>query len=117
MNNDWNAVAFNVGTVAGGGLVGIGGGGRFIADNMGAGPSSIPVGANPFTAEAGMGYNPNYPNGSFLSWLASAPTPASGGAAATGIASGLGTSFNLLSGQSSVDWLGNPVSSSSTGKH
>lgn len=88
LNGNWNAVAFNVGALTGGGLVGIGGGGRFMANNMGAGPSSIPVGANPFVAEAGMGFNRNF--GNVTTWLATAPTPASGGAAAAGTAGGAG---------------------------
>ncbi len=93
LDGDWNAVAFNAGTLAGGGLVGISGGGRFMANNMGAGPSSIPIGANPFIAEAGMGYDPAL--GNIWNWLATAPTPASGGAAATGIAGGVGLLIQL----------------------
>jgi hypothetical protein len=88
LNGDWSIVAYNLGNLVGGGLIGLGGGGRYISNNTGAGPTSIPVGANPFTAEAGMGYNPAL--GPRSGWLATAPTPASGGAAATGIAGGIG---------------------------
>ena len=100
-------IAFDVGTLGGGSLVGTSGGGRYIADNFGMGLSSVPVGANPFTAEAGMGYNSDYPGGSFLGWLASAPTPASGGFVVTGMASGLPAGVNLYN---------NTISFSSTGK-
>jgi RHS repeat-associated protein len=105
INNDWNTVAFNAGTIAGGGLVGIRGGGRFLSDNMGAGPSSIPYGANPFLAEANMGFSPNFPGGTFCRWLAKAPTPASGGASATGIAGGAGLLLQPLLSISSSDLL------------
>lgn len=102
-----NGAAFDIGTFGGAGFVGINGGGRYIANNMGVGESSVPLDANPFTAETGMGYSPNYPNGSFYSWLSSAPTPASGGAAAAGIATGVPAAINLF---------GSYIPSSSTGK-
>lgn len=102
LEGNWNAVAFNTGTLIGGGIVGTGGGGRYMANNLGAQPTSISVGANPFMAEAGMGYNSQL--GSVLGWLATAPTPASGGAAATGIASGIGL-FMQPSGNQPASWI------------
>ena len=39
---NWNAVAFDAGTVVGGSLVGIGGGGRAMVDGMGLEPSPAP---------------------------------------------------------------------------
>ena len=116
LNSDWNAVAFNAGTLAGGGLVGISGGGRFMANNMGAGPSLIPVGANPFIAEAGMGYDPAL--GNIWNWLATAPTPASGGAAAASIAGGVGLSIQLSGtlGNQQGSWITPSFNLGSSGK-
>ena len=88
---DWNTVAFNAGSLAGGLLVGAGGGGRALAEGMMGRPSPAPNTWNPAEVlgyEWSMGYRPNYPNGSFSAWMGSAPTPASGAAAAAFIGSG-----------------------------
>jgi RHS repeat-associated protein len=78
---NWNGLAFDIGAFGGGSLAGIGGGGRMLAE-LGGSPSSVPVGAGLF-GDSYLGYNPNYPGGSFLGWLGSAPTPQSGGAVLT----------------------------------
>jgi hypothetical protein len=87
---NWDAVAYNAGTVVGGLAVGVGGGGRSLASLNNGKPSSVPPSWNPFK-DTGLGYNPNYPGGSIMEWLGSAPTPSSGGAAAMGIGSGIAT--------------------------
>lgn len=88
-SRNWNAVAYNVGTVVGGLTVGVGGGGRSLSSLNGK-PSSVPPSFNPF-ADMGLGYNPNFPGGSIPGWLASAPSPSSGGFSAMGIGSGIAT--------------------------
>lgn len=88
---NWNGLAFDLGAFGGGSLVGIGGGGRMLA-GLGGTPSSVPVGAGLF-GDAGLGYNPNFPGGSFLGWLGSAPTPQSGGAVLTFTGGGAGFLF------------------------
>ena len=86
---NWNAVAYNAGTVVGGLSCGVAGGGRALAGLNGT-PSSVPKSWNPFAC-TGMGYNSQFLGGSILAWLGSAPTPSSGGLAATGIGSGIAT--------------------------
>ncbi len=95
---NWNNVAFDVGTVAGGAFFGGIGGGRFIADNASPSASTVPYSWNPFidslsTPEAPNGYgfqrNPNLPLGQDLgNWLGTGPTPSSGGGSAMLINSG-----------------------------
>jgi RHS repeat-associated protein len=109
-NGDWNKVAFDVGTLGGGALVGGIGGGRFISDNVSQSPSTVPPSLNPFTADyvstptAPNGYgfvrNPALSLGRDL-WnlMATGPTPSSGGGSAMGISSGAG----VLLGPSSSD--------------
>jgi len=116
---NWNNVAFDTGTLIGGSVVAVSGGGRAMAEGIMGNPSPAPDTWNPFTVlsyEWSARYKSDYPNGSVPSWMASAPTPAGGGAAATFNASGLYAGFDLLPRQNPVDWLGNPISSSSTGK-
>ena len=111
INRNWNAVAFNIGTLGGGAMLGGGGGGRFIADNVSQTPSTVPKSMNPFTADyvstptAPNGYgfqrNSELPLGTDLwNWLGTGPTPSSGGGSATGVSSGASTgTFLLLQGR------------------
>lgn len=87
---NWNAVAFNAGTVVGGGLVTAGGGGRYLTEGIMQKPSPSPNTYNVgtlLTNEVRNAYNPSMgpPN---LTYMATAPTPLSGGTTATGIAAG-----------------------------
>ena len=116
---NWDAVAFNFGTVAGGIGVGTGGGGRLLAESLG-GTSSVSPSWNPI-ADSGLAYDPNYPGGSFLSWLASAPTPQSGGASAALTSAGIDLFLQPAQGSwipthTSSSIFTQPVQSSSTGK-
>ncbi len=91
--NDWNTVAFNAGSVVGGLAVGVSGGGRALTEGIQGSPSSAPDTWNPLTIlqyEWSARYQIDYPGGSVPSWMASAPTPAAGGASAAAIASGIG---------------------------
>lgn len=102
---NWDAVAFNVGTVAGGAAVGTmplfgsSSGGRYLADTLGESAGNGPSPAPPMNLfnvlpyELRNVYNPFHPDGNTLTWLASAPTPFSGGFSAAGTASGVATSF------------------------
>ncbi|MBC8096254.1 MAG: hypothetical protein H7Y43_10605 [Akkermansiaceae bacterium] len=83
---NWSQVSFNAGALTGGFLVGGLGGGRALGTGISGQPSSLPVSFNPF-ADFGLNYNPNFPGGSLLGWLSTAPTPQSG-AAVIGFASG-----------------------------
>lgn len=70
------------------------GGGRATAEGMMRAPSPAPNTWNPakvLAYEWAARYQSNYPGGSLPGWIASAPTPASGGASAAFIASGLVT--------------------------
>lgn len=89
-NRDWDGLAYTAGNLVGGIAVGSAGGGRYIADNVGSSPSSVPKSWNPL-ADTAWKYQSG--KGSVLEWLATAPTPQSGGASAafssTGALSGL----------------------------
>ena len=76
--NNWQAASFELGALAGGGYVGYLGGGRALSGLSGK-PSSVPEGAGLF-GDSHLHYDPKYPGGNWLGWLASAPTPQSGGA-------------------------------------
>ncbi len=95
-SNDFDRAAFNTGSVVGAFGVGVSGGGRYMAETMMGKPSPAPNTWNPIEIlkyEMSANYNPNYPGGSFPKWIASAPTPASGGASAMGIAGGIATAI------------------------
>jgi RHS repeat-associated protein len=131
---NWNAVAYNTGNLLGGYGVGVSpflgstSGGRFLADNLGIiggngvsgaqqlSPIDLP---GAWTYEVANRLQINAPNSDLGAWSASAPTPFSGGTAATGIASGVGSGTDLVNqfGPTAVDWFGNLISPSSTGKH
>jgi RHS repeat-associated protein len=99
-NDDWDRVAYNVGTVAGGVAVSGAGGGRFIADNVSPSPSTVPRGGG-LNGDRGYGFvrNPELPFGQDVwNWLGTGPTPQSGGGAATFISSGVGVGANAASG-------------------
>jgi RHS repeat-associated protein len=116
---NWNNVVFDFGTFLGGSIFGLSGGGRAMAEGMMGNPSPAPDTWNPlaiWSYETSANYDKDYPNGSVEKWLAAAPTPAGGGAAAAFTASGIYAGFDLLPGQNPIDWLGNPISSSPTGK-
>ncbi len=95
---NWDAVAFDAGTLVGGVAVGVGGrpsGGRALAEGMMGRPSPAPNTWNPFRVvgyEWANRYQPSMgPPGA--KYFATSPTPASGGAAAAGIAGGIGSSL------------------------
>jgi len=100
---NWSSVAFNVGTLFGGGFVGtsaFGGatsGGRYMANSIGAltGAGDSPAKAMTIFNVWGYEYSkrlvPFQENSDLGLWAASAPTPFSGGSAATFIASGTAT--------------------------
>jgi len=108
---NWNNVAYDVGLLGGGALVGGLGGGRYIADNVSPSPSTVPRSWNPFTADRGYEFvrNPELP---WLqdrwNWLGTGPTPSSGGEAAMGIGSGVGLLFQppATSGSWVSPWAG-----------
>jgi RHS repeat-associated protein len=123
---NWNNVAFDAGTLAGGFAVGVSGGGRAMAEGIMGRPSPAPDTWNPFTVlqyEWSARYQSGFPGGSLPSWMASAPTPASGGASAAFTAAGAGM-FLQPSSQtpSQGSWItpsfgfGSSSQSSSTGK-
>ncbi len=127
--NDWNAVAFNAGGVVGGLAVGVGGGGRAMAEGIMGRPSPAPNTWNPITVaqyEWSARLRLDYPDGSIPAWMASAPTPASGGASAAFTAGGVGSFLPTFgtpnSQQSQGSWItpsfsfGSSGQSSSTGK-
>ncbi len=124
-NGNWDNVSFDTGNLAGGFLAGGLGGGRYIADNVSPSPSTVPESWNPFTADyqstptAPNGYgfqrNPNLPlTTDIYNWLGTGPTPTSGGTSAGLISSGGASGFDLITGQTPVDWLGNTVSTPAT---
>jgi RHS repeat-associated protein len=89
VTGNWNDAAFNLGVLGGGGLVGVSGGGRAMAEGMMGEPSTSPNTWNPyaiFQNEVNKVYNPFQPDGSTSGWLASSPTPFSAGLSATGVA-------------------------------
>jgi uncharacterized protein RhaS with RHS repeats len=117
---NWDAVAFNLGTFAGGSAVGVSGGGRFMAESMMGEASPAPNTWNPIPIlnyEIANVYKPSLgPPG--VDYWATAPTPFSGGLSAAAAASGAGTFIQpsgTASGQSG--WT-NPSDghNSSTGK-
>lgn len=76
---DWDGVAYSAGNIVGGLAVGVGGGGRYIADTVGSSKSTVPRSWNPL-ADYAWKYQSGM--GSKMEWLATAPTPQSGGASA-----------------------------------
>jgi hypothetical protein len=81
-NNDSGRVAYDVGTLAGGLLVGTGVG-RTFGEGISGRPSQAPDTWNPILLlqyEIDAGYKSDYPGGSFLGWMSSSPTPGSGAA-------------------------------------
>jgi RHS repeat-associated protein len=123
-----NNIAFNAGGLAGGLAVG-----GFLANNVASALS--PSGYQPsdpasLASELSMVWRDNSGNPNPLSMLPAwllpgaevgpmSTGPSTGGAAGAigGAGFGVAGGFSLWAGQGSVDWLGNPVSSSSTGKH
>jgi len=88
--NNWNQVAYDVGTLTGGFIVGGMGGGKGLAEGI----SGQPTSANPgLFGDSALGYNPNYPNGSLLIWLGSGPTHQSG-TAALGLTAGSAAGYS-----------------------
>ena len=102
--DDWDRVAFNASSLAGGALVGGLGGGRYIADSVGISPSTVPKSLNPFADRA---WHYQSGKGSLVDWLATAPTPQSGGGAAaitaTGATSALSNIFGNQSGTNEMN--------------
>jgi RHS repeat-associated protein len=76
---DWDGVAYSAGNIAGGLAVGVGGGGRYIADTVGSSKSTVPRSWNPLADNA---WKYQSGKGSAMEWFATAPTPQSGGASA-----------------------------------
>jgi RHS repeat-associated protein len=125
---NWDAVAFDAGTLTGGfvvgttpDIVGDSSGGRTLTDDLhdliGQQPSQAPNTWNLgdiLDYEQANAYDPNYPNSSILNWLASGPTPFMSGTTATLTSSGLTSGFDLMTDQTPVDWLGNTLSTSPT---
>jgi len=122
VTGNWDGVAYNVGTLTGASIVGFNGGGQSLAENISGQPSSASPG---IFGDSALGYDPNYPNGSVLTWLGSGPTPQSGTAALIPTATGADL-FLQPSSDSQSDWLNvptspttlpsSPTTSSSTGK-
>ena len=73
---DLNAVFFDIGTVAGGTLVGLGSG-RILAELINGAPSP----QWSWSSDWGQHYNPNYPGGSISMWWNSGPNPGMAGGA------------------------------------
>jgi len=116
---NWQNVAFDVGDASGGFLLGGFGGGRYIADTVSPRLSTVPETWNPFTADKGYGFKRDTTLPYLAdrwNWAGTGPTPTSGGASAAFISSGLSSGFDLLTGQNPLDWLGNEISTSFTGK-
>jgi RHS repeat-associated protein len=103
---NWDAVAFDAGTLVGGVGMGVSGGGRALAEGMMGGPSPAPNTWNLADIlsyeweNAGFDPSLNDPNLSEfmnrMNWLATSPTPFSGGMAATGVAGGVATADDLI---------------------
>jgi hypothetical protein len=96
VNGNGANAAYNIGAFVGGVAVTGAGGGRYIADYVGPTRSTVPVTNNPF-ADAGYKFvrNPEIPlYKDLFNVMATAPTPSSGGAAATFIGSGVNSYFN-----------------------
>ena len=86
---NYAGAAFNVGSVAGGAVIGGGGGGRALAEGI----NGVPSPPWSLGSDLSQGYNPSL--GSVGSWLATGPNPGSATATATGIGSAIS---NFLSG-------------------
>jgi RHS repeat-associated protein len=124
---NWDAVAYNAGTLTGGIVVGANGGGRYLAENISGQPTSASGG---LFGDSALGYDSSYPNGSILGWLGSGPTPQSGAASTALTASGADLFFQPTGATTTQqsDWitsptvtyssptLSSPATSSSTGK-
>jgi len=94
--DNWGAVAFNAGAMVGGLTVGVSGGGRAMVEGMMGKPSPAPATWNPISVigyEWSARFRLDYPGGNVPRWLASAPTPASGGASAAFTAGGISLLF------------------------
>jgi len=100
VTGDWSPVAFDIGTVVGGGAVGVSGGGRALAEGIMGRPSPAPATWNLRTIldyEIANRYRFDMgPPG--IQYWATAPTPFSGGFAATAMASGVGTLIEPFDG-------------------
>ena len=90
VTGNWDPVAYNAGTLTGGFLVGVSGGGRALAEGISGQPTSALPG---LFGDSSLGYDPNYPGGSALTWLGSGPTPQSGIGALIPTAAGAGLFF------------------------
>jgi len=118
VTGDWSPVAFDIGTVVGGGAVGVSGGGRALAEGIMGRPSPAPATRNLRTIldyEIANRYRFDMgPPG--IEYWATAPTPFSGGFAAAATASGVGTfiqPFNSAQIPANVSWI-NPWGSLSS---
>ena len=83
---NWGGVAFGVGSLAGGALVG-GAGGRALAETINGVPSS------PWSigSDWAQGYRSNFPNGSIGGWWNKGMNPGSAGGSAAGAGAGIAT--------------------------
>jgi hypothetical protein len=97
VTGNWNGVAYNVGTLIGGGAVGILGGGASLSTSISGNPSQALPG---IFGDRALGYDPNFPNGSVQGWLGEGPSPQSGAGLLPPTASGAGL-FLQPSSQSS----------------
>ncbi len=107
--HNWNQVAYDVGTLTGGFIVAASGGGQALGESISGQPTSALPG---LLGDRSLGYDPNYPNGSLLKWLATAPTPQSG-AAVLGLTAGSAAQSSWLTPFTGSD---SSSQSSSTGK-
>jgi hypothetical protein len=85
-DGDWNRVAYNTSSLAGGAFVGGAGGGRYIANGVSPTPSSVPQGKFIF-GDQYMHYQSG--KGTLRDWIGTGPTPQSGGGTAAFTASGV----------------------------
>ena len=128
---NWDAVAYNVGNLAGGYGVGVSGGGRFLSDSLGVlrgnGVSASPelssfdlLGALQNERRNRL-QQPFGENSDLPAWASSAPTPFSGGLTATTTAAGavngptqqaIGQTIGLT-----ADWFGNTIQNFGTSSH
>jgi RHS repeat-associated protein len=103
---NWDAVAFNVGTLAGGTIVGVSGGGKALAEGISGQETSAKPG---LFGDNDLGYDSDYPGGSILGWLGSGPTPQSGGGAAALTAAGVGLFLQPSSTPNSTTSQSSPI--------
>jgi hypothetical protein len=121
-----NNIAFSAGSLGGGLLVG-GISGNYVASALS--PAGYQPGPVSLASDISMAWRDNSGNfnplSMFPAWLlpgaevgpmSTGPSTLGAAGAVGGVGTGVATGFNLLTGQNSVDWLGNPISSSSTGK-